>query len=128
MNSYRIRTSGMLGSYWSTMLPSRCTRRIVLWQFGFLQLIFVAPEVLNEEHKIELRRLNTHWPIFHLEYIEMWENRYDNIPTHEPIIIPELACKLDYIPWFRIHGNASRITYHDLGSMANHIYSRKSRG
>ncbi|MBA0879228.1 hypothetical protein Goshw_004720 [Gossypium schwendimanii] len=22
----------------------------------------------------------------------------------EPIIIPELACVLEYMPWFRIHG------------------------
>ncbi|KAH1082577.1 hypothetical protein J1N35_022338 [Gossypium stocksii] len=33
----------------------------------------------------------------------MWENQYDNIPTREPIIIPKLACDLDYMPWFRIH-------------------------
>ncbi|MFQ6622701.1 hypothetical protein Gotur_002755 [Gossypium turneri] len=25
------------------------------------------------------------------EYIEIWENRYDHIPTREPIIVPELA-------------------------------------
>ncbi|MBA0742089.1 hypothetical protein Gogos_015189 [Gossypium gossypioides] len=37
-------------------------------------------------------------------YIEMWENRYDNIPTCEPIIVLELACYLDYMSWFRIHG------------------------
>ncbi|MBA0725256.1 hypothetical protein Golax_021853, partial [Gossypium laxum] len=34
----------------------------------------------------------------------MWKNQYNNIPTGEPIIIPELACDPDYMPWFRIHG------------------------
>ncbi|MBA0626952.1 hypothetical protein Godav_004520, partial [Gossypium davidsonii] len=34
----------------------------------------------------------------------MWENRYDYIPTREPIIIPKLACMLDYMQWFKIHG------------------------
>ncbi|MBA0783083.1 hypothetical protein Gotri_000856 [Gossypium trilobum] len=45
-----------------------------------------------------------HWPVFFSEYIKIWENRYDHIPTCEPIIVPELACALNYIPWFRIHG------------------------
>ncbi|MBA0680111.1 hypothetical protein Goari_011832 [Gossypium aridum] len=33
----------------------------------------------------------------------MWENWYDNIPTRESIIILELACTPDYMPWFKIH-------------------------
>ncbi|MFQ6656381.1 hypothetical protein Gotur_026504, partial [Gossypium turneri] len=35
----------------------------------------------------------------------MWEDRYDYIPTREPIIVLELACVLEYMPWFRIHDN-----------------------
>ncbi|MBA0815728.1 hypothetical protein Gohar_000479, partial [Gossypium harknessii] len=39
--------------------------------------------------------------------VEMQEtdknNRYDFLPTHEPIIISELACNPEYMPWFRIH-------------------------
>ncbi|MFQ6637842.1 hypothetical protein Gotur_012752, partial [Gossypium turneri] len=27
-----------------------------------------------------------------------------NIPTREPIIVPELACVPEYMPWFRING------------------------
>ncbi|KAH1048369.1 hypothetical protein J1N35_039153 [Gossypium stocksii] len=34
----------------------------------------------------------------------MWENRYNYIPTREPIIVAELACVPEYMPWFRIHG------------------------
>ncbi|MBA0672214.1 hypothetical protein Goklo_025342 [Gossypium klotzschianum] len=34
----------------------------------------------------------------------MWEDQYDYIPTRKPIIVPELACMPDYMPWFRIHG------------------------
>ncbi|MBA0784308.1 hypothetical protein Gotri_001895, partial [Gossypium trilobum] len=44
------------------------------------------------------------WLTFFSEYIKIWENRYDHIPTHEPIIILELACTPDYMPWFRIYG------------------------
>ncbi|MFQ6647838.1 hypothetical protein Gotur_021042 [Gossypium turneri] len=34
----------------------------------------------------------------------MWEDRYTYIPNREPIIVPELACVPEYMPWFRIHG------------------------
>ncbi|MBA0762310.1 hypothetical protein Gotri_011944 [Gossypium trilobum] len=44
------------------------------------------------------------WPVFFLEYMKIWENWYDHIPTHELIIVPELACAPDYMPWFRKHG------------------------
>ncbi|MFQ6626234.1 hypothetical protein Gotur_005148 [Gossypium turneri] len=37
-------------------------------------------------------------------YIQMWEDQYDYIPTREPIIVLELACVPEYMPWFRIHG------------------------
>ncbi|MBA0620748.1 hypothetical protein Godav_006433, partial [Gossypium davidsonii] len=57
---------------------------------------------------------NTNWLVFFSEYINIWENRYDHILTHEPIIIPELA--------------ACRITCHGLGSMVSHICCQKSRG
>ncbi|KAG8481755.1 hypothetical protein CXB51_026613 [Gossypium anomalum] len=76
----------------------------VLRQFGFRQLIPVAPEVFDEEHKVDLRLLNMDWPRYWSGYIEMWENRYDYIPTRESIIVPELACVPEYMPWFRIHG------------------------
>ncbi|KAK5776160.1 hypothetical protein PVK06_044119 [Gossypium arboreum] len=76
----------------------------VLQQFGFRQLIPVTPEVLDDEHKVDLRLLNMDWPRHWSKYIEMWENRYDYIPIREPIIVPELACAPEYMPWFRIHG------------------------
>ncbi|KAK5844835.1 hypothetical protein PVK06_000976 [Gossypium arboreum] len=76
----------------------------VLRQFGFRQPIPVAPEVLDDHHKIDLRQLHTDWPRFWSHYIQMWEDRYDYIPTREPIIVPELACVPKYMPWFRIHG------------------------
>ncbi|MBA0760578.1 hypothetical protein Gotri_023311 [Gossypium trilobum] len=67
-------------------------------------MIFEALEVLDKEHKIDLRKTNTNWPIFFSKYIKIWENRYDHIPAREPIIIPELTYTLNYMPWFRIHG------------------------
>ncbi|KAG8489806.1 hypothetical protein CXB51_017888 [Gossypium anomalum] len=76
----------------------------VLRQFGFRQPIPVAPEVFDDEHTVDLRQLHTDWPRYWSHYIEIWENRYDYIPTQEPIIISELACVPEYMPWFRIHG------------------------
>ncbi|KAG8478547.1 hypothetical protein CXB51_028299 [Gossypium anomalum] len=76
----------------------------VLRQFGFRQPIPVAPEVLDDHHKIELRQLHTDWPRFWSHYIQMWEDRYDYISTREPTIIPELASVPECMPWFRIHG------------------------
>ncbi|MFQ6621534.1 hypothetical protein Gotur_001543 [Gossypium turneri] len=34
----------------------------VLRQFGFRQPILVTPEVLDDEHRIDLQQSNTHWP------------------------------------------------------------------
>ncbi|KAG8495437.1 hypothetical protein CXB51_013073 [Gossypium anomalum] len=76
----------------------------VLRQFRFRQPITVAPEVLDDYHKIDLRQLHTDWPRFWSHYIQMWEDRYNYIPTREPIIVPELVCAPEYMPWFRIHG------------------------
>ncbi|MFQ6657994.1 hypothetical protein Gotur_027448 [Gossypium turneri] len=76
----------------------------VLRQFGFRQSILVALEVLDDHHKIDLRQLHTNWLRFWLYYIRMWEDRYDYIPTREPIIVSKLACVPEYMPWFRIHG------------------------
>ncbi|MBA0633813.1 hypothetical protein Godav_029675 [Gossypium davidsonii] len=76
----------------------------VLWQFKFQQPIPVALKVFDDEHKINFQQLNMNWLVLWLEYIEMWENRYDHIPARELIIVPELACTPDYISWFRIHG------------------------
>ncbi|MBA0673709.1 hypothetical protein Goklo_024711, partial [Gossypium klotzschianum] len=76
----------------------------VLRKFGFRQSILVAPEALDNHHKIDLRQLHTNWLRFWSYYIQIWEDRYDYIPTREPIIIPELACVPEYMPWFRIHG------------------------
>ncbi|MBA0878538.1 hypothetical protein Goshw_007525, partial [Gossypium schwendimanii] len=33
----------------------------------------------------------------------MWKDRYDYIPTRELIIVPELACTPEYMPWFGIY-------------------------
>ncbi|KAG8486788.1 hypothetical protein CXB51_020149 [Gossypium anomalum] len=76
----------------------------ILRQFRFRQPIPVAPKVFDDEHKVYLRQLYTDWSIFWSYYIEMWENRYDYIPTREPIIVSELVCIAEYMPWFRIYG------------------------
>ncbi|MFQ6630715.1 hypothetical protein Gotur_008998 [Gossypium turneri] len=50
-----------------------------------------------EMHETD-RRLNENWPVFYSQHINMWNNRYDFLPTHEPIIVPELTCYLKYMP------------------------------
>ncbi|MFQ6657620.1 hypothetical protein Gotur_027224 [Gossypium turneri] len=40
----------------------------------------------------------------------MWEDRYEYLPTREPIIVPELSCVPEYMPWFRIHGKPYLLT------------------
>ncbi|MBA0618661.1 hypothetical protein Godav_027974 [Gossypium davidsonii] len=41
---------------------------------------------------------------FHVQYINIWNHRYDFIPNREPIIARELAYGPKYRPWFRRHG------------------------
>ncbi|MBA0877398.1 hypothetical protein Goshw_019933, partial [Gossypium schwendimanii] len=48
--------------------------------------------------------------IYWSEYTEIWENRHEYLPTREQIIISELACIPEYMPWFRIHGKPYLIT------------------
>ncbi|KAH1055540.1 hypothetical protein J1N35_033605 [Gossypium stocksii] len=61
-------------------------------------LVPMVTYAIMEMHQSD--RVLRHWS----DYIEMWENRYDYIPTREPIIVSELACVPEYMPWFRIHG------------------------
>ncbi|MBA0875575.1 hypothetical protein Goshw_003335, partial [Gossypium schwendimanii] len=93
---------------YGTMEPHQSDR--VLRQFGYRQPIPVEPEVFDDQHKVDLRQLNTDWPRYWSEYMEMWEDKYEYIPTREPIIIPELACVSEYMPWFRIHGKPYLLT------------------
>ncbi|KAG8501066.1 hypothetical protein CXB51_003127 [Gossypium anomalum] len=69
----------------------------VLRQFKFRLPIPVAPEVFDDEHKVDLLQLHTDWPRFWSHYIEMWENCYDYIPARESPIVPELACVPEYM-------------------------------
>ncbi|KAK5776770.1 hypothetical protein PVK06_044734 [Gossypium arboreum] len=47
----------------------------VLRQFEFRQSILVAPQELDDLHRVDLRRSDTNWLVFHLQYIEMWNNQ-----------------------------------------------------
>ncbi|MBA0776737.1 hypothetical protein Gotri_011694 [Gossypium trilobum] len=76
----------------------------VLRKFGFRQSILVAHQKLNDLRRIDLRHPDENWSVFHLQHINMWNNRYDFLPNWKPIIIPELACNPEYMPGFRIHG------------------------
>ncbi|KAK5839986.1 hypothetical protein PVK06_008846 [Gossypium arboreum] len=78
----------------------------VLRQFKFRQPIPEEPKVLDDQHRINLRQTNMNWSLFWSEYIEIWKNRYDHIPNRELIIVPELVCTPDDMPWFRIHSKS----------------------
>ncbi|MFQ6636423.1 hypothetical protein Gotur_013579 [Gossypium turneri] len=93
---------------YATVEPHQTDR--VLRQFGCRQSIPADPEVFDDHHKIDLRLLGTDWPRYWFEYTEMWENRQQYLPTREQIIVPELACVSEYMPWFRIHGKPYLLT------------------
>ncbi|MBA0789621.1 hypothetical protein Gotri_026329 [Gossypium trilobum] len=56
--------------------------------------------------RIRPRKLKEDWPTFHKKYIEMWQRRYDYLPTCEPFLAPELATTPDYMDWFRHNGKS----------------------
>ncbi|XP_052478404.1 serine/threonine-protein phosphatase 7 long form homolog [Gossypium raimondii] len=93
---------------YATVEPHQTDR--VLRQFGCRQPIPADPEEFDEHHKIDLRLLGTDWPLYWSVYTEMWENRNEYLPTREPIIVPELACVPEYMPWFRAHGKPYLLT------------------
>lgn len=93
---------------YATVEPHQTDR--VLRQFGCRQPIPEDPEVFDDHHKIDLRLLGMDWPRYWSKYTEMWENRHEYLPTREEIIVPELACIPEYMPWFRIHGKPYLLT------------------
>ncbi|XP_040942285.1 uncharacterized protein [Gossypium hirsutum] len=93
---------------YATVEPHQTDR--VLRQFGCRQPIPADPEEFDEHHKIDLQLLGTDWPLYWSVYTEMWENRNEYLPTREPIIVLELACVPEYMPWFRAHGKPYLLT------------------
>ncbi|MBA0630440.1 hypothetical protein Godav_002540, partial [Gossypium davidsonii] len=76
----------------------------VLGQFGFRQSILPEPQDIEILHHIDLRRsTDEHWLTFHAQYINIWGNKYEFLPTCEAIIALELAYNSKYMPWFRVH-------------------------
>ncbi|MBA0862269.1 hypothetical protein Goshw_006547 [Gossypium schwendimanii] len=79
---------------------------------GFRQTIPPVPQDIKDLHHIDLRgRMDEHWLIFHAEYINLWNNRCEFLPTREAIIAPELACDLECMPWFRHHGKSNLLAF-----------------
>ncbi|KAH1120744.1 hypothetical protein J1N35_003904 [Gossypium stocksii] len=77
----------------------------VMRQFGCMQRIPSSPQKLDDLHNIDLRgRLEEDWSTFHQKYIDIWQRRYDYLPTREPFLTPELATSPDYMDWFRHNG------------------------
>ncbi|MBA0686627.1 hypothetical protein Goari_014219, partial [Gossypium aridum] len=73
---------------------------------GLLVGDFVSGDVssLNDVHTIDLWGwTDENWSIFHVQYINIWDNMYEFLTTREAIIALKLACNLDYMSWFRIH-------------------------
>ncbi|MFQ6652543.1 hypothetical protein Gotur_024358, partial [Gossypium turneri] len=98
---------------YATVEPHQTDR--VLRQFGCRQPIPVDPEVFDEHHKIDLQLLGTDWTRYWSEYTKMWENQNEYLPTREQIIVPELACVPEYMPWFRIYGKPYLLTPEERG-------------
>ncbi|MBA0848796.1 hypothetical protein Goshw_007329 [Gossypium schwendimanii] len=52
-----------------------------LQQFGFRQSIPVAPQYLDDLHHIDFReQTNENWPMFHAQFINIWNNRIHGKP------------------------------------------------
>ncbi|KAG8491078.1 hypothetical protein CXB51_014229 [Gossypium anomalum] len=65
----------------------------------------VDTQDFEDLYHIDLRgRTDKHWPSFHAEYINIWNNRYEFLPAREAIIALELASGPEYREWFRAHG------------------------
>ncbi|KAH1031255.1 hypothetical protein J1N35_043429 [Gossypium stocksii] len=47
----------------------------------------MAPEVLDDEHKVDLQQLHKDWPKFMSAYIEMWENQLNAWSSSTPFLI-----------------------------------------
>ncbi|KAK8309917.1 hypothetical protein V6Z12_D02G154100 [Gossypium hirsutum] len=48
--------------------------------------------------------MDENWLVFLAQYINMWNNRYEFLPTREVIIAPELTCDPKYMQWFKVYG------------------------
>ncbi|KAH1121850.1 hypothetical protein J1N35_005010 [Gossypium stocksii] len=75
--------------------------------FGlFRQNILPSPQKLKDLHKIGLHgRTDEDWPKFCTKYIYIWKHKYNFIPLCEPVLPLDLATFLNYMTWFRFHGN-----------------------
>ncbi|KAG8492204.1 hypothetical protein CXB51_009868 [Gossypium anomalum] len=97
----------------------------VLWQFGFRQLIPEALEVLDDEHKIDLRQSNMNWPdpwqaIFATERVEASTNSCrKGMGIHTDFLI-----RLDHTPVCPAHVPCTRpCSGRVLGRAKNSLYS-----
>ncbi|KAH1131081.1 hypothetical protein J1N35_002459 [Gossypium stocksii] len=61
--------------------------------------------LLNQLSEAE-GRTNGNWTKFHAQYINILSNRYEFLHTRQAIVAPKLACHLEYMPWFNVHGKS----------------------
>ncbi|MBA0694244.1 hypothetical protein Goari_004560 [Gossypium aridum] len=81
-------------------IPSKLLVNPNIWHVKVSLVVYATMEM----HESNRGRLNENWIRFHAEYINMWNNRYELLPHREAIIALELACDLEYMPWFRLLG------------------------
>ncbi|MBA0868778.1 hypothetical protein Goshw_018619 [Gossypium schwendimanii] len=80
-------------------IPSKLLVNPNIWHVKLTLVVYATVE-MHESNRV-LRQFRFR---FHAEYISMWNNRYELLPHREAIIALELACDLEYIPWFRLLG------------------------
>ncbi|MBA0765831.1 hypothetical protein Gotri_014953, partial [Gossypium trilobum] len=89
----------ILGKVLNKFRGSRIKMR---WLEDNFQTIKYSASDLDDLYKIDLlERLKESCPIFHKKYINIWQRRYDYLPTREPFLTPELATSPNYMDWFR---------------------------
>ncbi|MBA0705364.1 hypothetical protein Golax_017564, partial [Gossypium laxum] len=65
------------------------------------------------------------WSSFHQKYIEIWQRRYDYLPTRKPFLTPELATSPDYMDWFRHNGKPYLLSALERSRQRRHTRQRR---
>ncbi|KAH1056341.1 hypothetical protein J1N35_034406 [Gossypium stocksii] len=94
---------------------------------AYIIVIIEAPQDINDLHPIDLQmRLDENWIRFHAEYINIWNNYYKFLPPRKAIVVPQLACDPEYMPWFRLLGKPYLLSEEDRSRQSHTMRPRWS--
>ncbi|CAN1319834.1 Serine/threonine-protein phosphatase 7 long form homolog [Linum perenne] len=103
------RTPSTIAISWDARVPLLCFH-IVEWhfpdrvmrQFGFHQHLPIdVPSNMEELHKIDLRANEHNWPVYHRQYIDLWNSRHTLRMSGIPIRNFKQGYHDEYMQWYR---------------------------